>query len=501
MQKYQFLRMAVFGGLALLLVAVAFLLAKDNTKLLEENSKKIVVDKELDQNHQEKNLNSELLETSLEVESEGLGEEVILVDEKEIKEVIVEEKVVSPTADLESIQAKANTVQENMPEKKAESATVKINLGNNNAYFQVKGEDPAVYSDDLREFQHGLDFVQLSNGNYALIWSSSGNPPTGSNGEYWTHDIYYSLINPNNPVIKPKLLVQKPEAQEPVSAAISPSGTILITNEDGWDAPEEVDQRYALFDENFQAIKPYPQHIMEGSHSGHTAFAGGHFVVFYSEGWVDGGGVDNLGSGESVLAAIISPQGTLIKGDILVSRGRGNRDWWPMVAGSEEQAFLLWQRFVAGTEEADLYFSILDPRTGKLTKNQIKIETGVQYYTYNVSYIKDIDKFLILGSYKNGGGFGYLVNQSGEVVAKNTNLPAIVRESKAVVEGTKVVQVTSPSGVMVLDTSANKIALQKTIKDNYVWQYSGVSGIFLKPNLVYLVALSSRGLVEKLLDI
>lgn len=501
MQKYQFLGAVTLGGLVLS-VMTFFFFTKNNADIADNGSERNSFYQELDQNRQEEILESESLETNLEMEDEQLSEEEVVLEDKEVvNEGGREEVVVSPVVNLESTQANINTVQENMLEKKEENTTTKINLENNNTYFQNKGEDPAVYSDDLREFQHGLDFVKLSNGNYALIWSSSGNPPTGSNGEYWTHDIYYSLINPEKPVINPILLVQKPEAQEPVSAAISPSGTILITNEDGWDAPEEVDQRYALFNENFQAIKPYPQHIMEGSHSGHTTFAGGHFVVFYSEGWVDGGGVDNLGSGESVLAAIISPQGTLIKGDIPVSRGQGNRDWWPMVAGSEDKAFLLWQRFVAGTEEADLYFSILDPRTGKLTKNQIQIETGVQYYTYNVSYIKDIDKFLILGSYKNGGGFGYLVNQSGEVVAKNTNLPAIVRESKAVVEGTKVVQVASPTGIMVLDTSANKIILQKTIKDNYVWQYSGVSGIFLKPNLVYLVALSSRGLVEKLIDL
>jgi outer membrane receptor for monomeric catechols len=66
---------------------------------------------------------------------------------------------------------------------------------------------------DMRSYQHGIDFVPLPDGNYYLIWSSSGNPPTGAKPDgSWPHDIYYSKINPENPKIIPKTLVSNQEA-------------------------------------------------------------------------------------------------------------------------------------------------------------------------------------------------------------------------------------------------------------------------------------------------
>lgn len=305
----------------------------------------------------------------------------------------------------------------NKPTPPAKPNTPEINesiLGNNQTYFKSTGRDPGSSSSDLREFQHGLDFIKISPERYALIWSSSGNPPAGSNMVHWTHDIYYSFIDIKKPTISPKLLISKPEAQEPASAAISTSGNILITTEDGWDTPSVVDQRYALFNKDFQTIRSYPQLVLQGGHSGHVAFAGNHFVVFYSEGWVNGGGVDNLGSGRDVMAALISADGKLINSSIKVAVGNKTRDWWPLIAGSKDSALLLWQRCVPDKASVDLYFSVLDPETGALRPSQVKLESGVKYYTYSVSYVENINKFLVIGSYEKGGGFAHLIDPDGK---------------------------------------------------------------------------------------
>ncbi|MBC7836271.1 hypothetical protein H7X87_00630 [Acetobacteraceae bacterium] len=381
--------------------------------------------------------------------------------------------------------------QSAVPAKKA------VSLGDNAAYYRASGSS----SDDLREFQHGLSFVPLPSGEYYLIWSSSGNPPQGSGeGGNWTHDIYYSRIDPASPRIRPATLISRPEAQEPASAAISSSGAILVTTEDGWNTSYEVSQRYALFNRTLEPVRSYPQTVMDGGHSGHVASAGGRFVVFFSEGWVDGGGVDDLGSGDDVYATIIASDGQIVQ-RVPVSVGNDARDWWPVVAGSQSAAALVWQRFVNGKESTDLYLSILDPKTGTIVKSQQKLASGVKYYTYNVSYVPAIDRFLIQGSYASGGGFAYLVDISGTVTASNTSLPAIVRESEPILKGTTAVQATSPSGLAVYNLSQNSITLARTIKDPYVWNYMGTGGIFVDSDTVYIVSLSSRGLLEKLFTI
>ncbi len=156
--------------------------------------------------------------------------------------------------------------------------------------------------EDLREYQHGIDFLPRRAGGYWLIWSSSGIPPLGaSNDGSWTHDIYYSIVNPQSPALSPVKIISNPEAQEPASSAMADDGHIMITMEDGWNADNVVAQRYGVYDQNMNPVNPYPNMVLDGGHSGHVAAVGNRFVVFYSEGWVEGGGVDNLGSGDDVM--------------------------------------------------------------------------------------------------------------------------------------------------------------------------------------------------------
>jgi hypothetical protein len=354
---------------------------------------------------------------------------------------------------------------------------------------------------DIRSYQHGIDFIPLPDGKYYLIWSSSGNPPTGPGPDLnWTHDIYYSIIDPANPVISPIVIISNPEAQEPSSSDISTDGYIMITMEDGWNTQNGIAQRFGVYDSSLAPVFPYPQLVNDGGHSGHVAGVGNRFVVFYSDGWVEGGGVDNLGTGDNVLASIYSSVGTFER-SVDIAVGQTTRDWWPLVAGSGNHAALIWQRYVDGQNYSDLMFSLLDPTAGNLLVNSIPLDTGVKYYTYSVTYIPAVDRFLVVGTYVAGGGFAYLLDNDGNIIASNKELPAIVRESQSIVQNNngnaRIAQVIAPNGVMVLMITPSEIQLVTEIAGDTDWKYGGTDGIFISPNMVYIVSESADGLVER----
>lgn len=356
-------------------------------------------------------------------------------------------------------------------------------------------------TEDVRSYQHGIDFVPLADGNYYLTWASSGNPPTGAqpNGS-WPHDIYYAKINPKNPVITPITLIANPEAQEPVSTAITSDGHIMTTMEDGWHTDNQVAQRYGVYNSDFNPVLAYPHMAFDGGHSGHVAAVDNRFVVFYCDDWVEGGGVDNLGSGNDVKAHIYSATGVL-ESRLNIAVGDTTRDWWPLVAGSKTRAALVWQRYVDNQTYSDLMVSIVDVKSKKTILKALKIESAIKYYTYSVTYLPSIERFLILGAYHAGGGFAYLLDQEGNIMSSNKALPAIIRESQSIAweqpDTVKVVQPTAPSGLMVLSMTASTITLKNPIADDYQWHYSGTDGIFMDANTVYIVSTSPSGLVEK----
>jgi len=131
------------------------------------------------------------------------------------------------------------------------------------AGLAVSLDASAATAEDERQYQHGVDIVPRGDGNYWLIWSSSGNPPTGPDPSgSWTHDIYYSLIQPANPSINPVTIISNNEAQEPASSAVSADGNLMITNEDGWNVANNVGQRYGVYRaSDFGNVKAYPNMI------------------------------------------------------------------------------------------------------------------------------------------------------------------------------------------------------------------------------------------------
>ncbi|HEX3028455.1 MAG TPA: hypothetical protein VHT34_03940 [Clostridia bacterium] len=357
---------------------------------------------------------------------------------------------------------------------------------------------------DPRSYQHGMTILPRQNGTYWAIWSSSGNPPKGEMPDgNWSHDVYYSIIDPKNPVIKPVTIISEPEAQEPSSAAETTDGHIIITIEDGWNVKNEVGQRFGIYDRNMKPVLPYPQMVLDGGHSGHAAASGNRFVVFYSSDWVDGGGYNNLGSGKDVLAAVYNSIGRrLFNRNIAVN---DERNCWPLVAGSETGACLLWQHFKAGQSSADLMFAILDPANGKYIKAPVKIHSNVKFYHYSVAYVSSIKRFIVLGTGQSGKGFGYLIDNRGKMTVVNQNLPPVMRESNLVVgisKGKPIVgMVKTPTGAAVLSVTASEIKVKQLIKDNFQWQYCGTDGIFTDANQLYILSLATNGMVEKRYDL
>jgi hypothetical protein len=364
---------------------------------------------------------------------------------------------------------------------------------------------------DLRAFQHGLDILPLPNGHYVSIWSSvvSEKLQLSNNDEEWSHDVYMASFSNTSMRLSPELLISAPDhtAQEPASSAISRDGHIMVTMEDAYQAKHVLMQSYAVFDTQFNSIVPYQQMAFDGGHSGHVAAVDNHFVIFFSEGWIEGGGVDELGSGDDVLLKTYNSIGEEL-GQLSVSVGDNHRDWWPILAGSRRVALLLWQRFIDGKTNAQLMYSIYDPIKNTLLKQPIALRGDVQYYTYDVQFLPTVNRFLITGTTENNTGFAYLIDEQGSVVNTLNTLPPFVREAQPAITGyqngvgqdtevERVVYPTAPSGLLVLDVKKNSIKLNQRLYDPYLWQYIGTDGVFLDEQTVYFHTLSQYGLKEK----
>lgn len=370
-----------------------------------------------------------------------------------------------------------------------------------------KNKENPENSLDARAYQHGIDCIDLGNNKCAIIWSSNENPPKIVKDENWGHDIYYTIIATDTVSVFESYhpIIIASEAQEPASSAITSDGHIMITTEDGWNTSNTVAQRYGVYDTDFHPIKPYPNMVENGGHSGHVAAVDNQFVVFYSEGWVDGEGVDNLGTGDDVKLKTYQSTGTE-SSYLDVSVGNTYRDWWPLIAGSNKKAALVWQRFVKGTTSANLMLAIYNPKTNQLLQ-EVKLEEKVKYYSYNVEYLPTINRFLIIGTYQNTKGFSFLIDENGAITAFNKNLPAgIVRESKTITRELKngdlcSVFPTLPNTLGILKITANNIEYINTIGDLEPWFTIGVDGFFINDTTVCTVSLSPEGLKKQIVQI
>ncbi|MCP3895910.1 MAG: hypothetical protein GY706_14970, partial [Bacteroides sp.] len=115
---------------------------------------------------------------------------------------------------------------------------------------------------------------------------------------------------------------------------------------------------------------------------------------------------------------------------IAVDKG-SPRDWWPVIAGSDKYAMLVWQRYVPESRYANLMYTLYNPRSNKLVKEISLLKANLVYYHYDVQYLPSINRFLIVGNYvgdtllhKIGRAlsvvspkaFAFLLDEKGEIV-------------------------------------------------------------------------------------
>jgi hypothetical protein len=349
-------------------------------------------------------------------------------------------------------------------------------------------------AEDPRSFMHGIEAVALNDGSYRVFFSSSGVPPTGPkpNGN-WPHDVYASTWRPGDAgITPPNLFIRKPEAQEPVSAARTANGRIMLSFEDGWNTDADVNQRYGIYNDALQPIVAYPKNVKVGGHSGHVAATDEHFVVFYSEGWINGGGVDNLGTGNGVYAKVYRPDGSVRH---TIDVARKVREWWPVLAASSRQVMLVWQQYVPGELYANLRMATLNPATGQL-REPVTIAAQLQYYTYAVTYVPSIARFLVTGTHVDGRGFAMLYTPQGQAAATLPCMPATVREGGVALRGNTASMPTADNRVMHLQLDAQQITLTGVQPSPLTWSTVGSIGLASTGDLTHWVSLTAGGVQE-----
>lgn len=287
---------------------------------------------------------------------------------------------------------------------------------------------PARAAQDPRAQAHGISLVRVSQDQYRLIWSDSyGQAQVGG---AWQHDIYWQAVDAQRPRLMPKrLLYARPEAQEPASAAVAGDGTVLVTFEDGFDADEAtLAQRCLLRDRAMGEHKADAATVGLGGHSGHAAATREKLIIFWNEGWVEGGGADNLGTGETVLVTAMDTDGGNAS-TRRVSPLQGARDWWPLAAASAGTALLVWQRLAPEGDKVILCWASYDPQQDVLGPTRQAQDLALEYYAFWPLWLPTIQRFAILAGDQKGTSTLLLLDEKGNLAFTLAGLPPCVREA------------------------------------------------------------------------
>ncbi|KVV55387.1 hypothetical protein WK92_03405 [Burkholderia ubonensis] len=347
---------------------------------------------------------------------------------------------------------------------------------------------------DPRRFMHGIGVADAGNGKRWIFFSSSGLPPRGAlaNGN-WPHDVYVGEWSPGSAhITHVRTFISRPEAQEPVSVAQNDRGDLFVTFEDGWNAPQEVSQRYGVYRRDLKPVKPYPNDVESGGHSGHVAAVGKRFVVFYSADWVDGGGVDNLGTGGGVYLKTYDAAGRLLNH---VPVAPHSREWWPVIAGSPRNALLVWQKFIEGSTDATLEYAMFDPVTAKLDKLG-RLNDAIRYYVYSSAYVPAIDRFIVVTTTADQRGVAMLIAPDGHRTALRDCLPATVRESGIGVAGPNAYVPTHDGRLLTLALAPAEITVRGAQRSPIPWGTTGIAAFPANDTTMHFVSLTPSGMRE-----
>jgi hypothetical protein len=353
----------------------------------------------------------------------------------------------------------------------------------------VAGAVAAAPDEDHRAWQHGVDVLRVGE-RFLVVWGSPGNPPQANPGGDWQHDVFYAWLQDAagaSPILgEPQVLVAGAEAQEPPALAINAAGTLLLTSEDGSDG---INQLAGMWDSNLRVLRKYPFTIRRGGHSGHVAAMGERFLVTYGEGWAEGGGFLGRGTGRDIHARIIENDGTRRR-ETKIAAGR--RDGWPLVAGSERNWLVVWQRY----PEMSLFSALVDAEGRASAPRRISGGMPVRY-AYAVEYVPQLASYVVAGT-SAGEGFVALLNRHGEIESVHRGLPPMVSESRLLVhcDGRRCLGAypVRPHGVAIVSLSADGVELVERIEHPYAWDYIGTSGVFVSPTRLLFVTLSTTGI-------
>ncbi|HEY3597146.1 MAG TPA: hypothetical protein VGL08_06505 [Paraburkholderia sp.] len=352
---------------------------------------------------------------------------------------------------------------------------------------------------DPRAYMHGIGAASDAHGNTYVFFSSSGLPPRGPGRDRnWTHDVYVARWSPQQPNLdKPRIFISRPEAQEPVSIAQNDSGRVMVTFEDGWNTPNEVSQRYGVYTPDLDAVRAYPIDVKSGGHSGHAAAVGSRFAVVYSDDWIDGGGVGNLGTGNGVYLKTYDADGALLQSVDVAPRVR---EWWPMIAGSPTRALLVWQQYVSGATYARLKVAVFNPDDGTLSEARV-IAPRLRYYTYAAAFVPALDRFLVVATGDDGKGFAQLIDENGATTATLACMPATVRESGITVVGDRAFTPAQDGRLLHLRLGASSIELAGAQPSPVKWGEVGSIGLVRSPTRLHWVTLTQQGPKEAEFDL
>ncbi|MEE3362163.1 MAG: hypothetical protein VZQ84_01240 [Anaerovoracaceae bacterium] len=361
--------------------------------------------------------------------------------------------------------------------------------------------------EDQREAAHGMNFIRTGEDSGWLIWSDQyGRESSDGN---WNHDIHAEKIDLGAPSVSAsdfRTLVSAPEAQEPASASLTGDGEIFVTFEDGYDNGDSVlSQRYVLFDRDLNVIKRYEHSrdtgrgstVMTGGHSGHVSSTSDRTVVFWCEGWKDGGGVGGLGSGENVGITVYNNEGDRVSQRWIANDS--GRNWWPLTASSRTSTLLLWQKYVDGKDHACLMAAVYDPVNDRMIKKPANLDPALKlrYYTYSCVSLGDTGGFLVMATRTDGTAAVYLLDDDGSVKAVSRRMPGIIREGTPAVRYSggsyTVVYPNTNGGATRLTVNGQKIKETESTAGKYMWNYRGTAGFFDTSENVWFAVLEEDG--------
>jgi hypothetical protein len=148
--------------------------------------------------------------------------------------------------------------------------------------------------------------------------------------------------------------------------------------------------------------------------------------------------------------------------------------------------------------EANLKIAILDPATGRVTGEQL-LHQHVQYYTYSVTWMPAIERFLLVGVAK-GNGFADLIDSTGKVRASIPCMPATVREAGIAVNDRTAYTPAADGRLLQLQAGPDSLTLSGTLSNAdgkpARWRPVGSIGLLRTSGTLDWLSLTEKGLEQ-----